>query len=273
MSLYDIIEEINDRQITKTETGDTRIIGVMVGIVAKNYHPSMGGRVCVTIPTRDETANELQWARVAMPSSGKKWGHYFLPEIGDQVLLAFEGGNIERPYVIGCLPMDNNSFLTGSVDSGNQYKRIVTKHGSSLTFEDSTIASDGSQDKITLSTAQEKHTVCLDNAMSKISITDKDGNNKIEINTMSGNGAMTIKAANSLTIQVGSTIKITMNGDSGAVKISAQQVTIEASNKVGLSSDGMVQIEGAQVMEKASAMYKQESGGMLTISGTPIRLG
>lgn len=273
MSLYDIIEEINDRQITKTEMGDTRVIGVMVGIVAKNYHPNMGGRVCVTIPTRDETANELQWARVAMPYSGKKWGHYFLPEIGDQVLLAFEGGNIERPYVIGCLPMDNNSFLTGSVDASNQYKRIVTKHGSTLTFEDSNLSPDGSQDKITLSTANGSHTVCLDNAMSKISVTDKKGANQIVLSTMEGNGSVSIKAANSLTIEVGSTIKITMNGESGSVKISAQQVTIEGSNKIDLSSDGMIKVEGAQVSEKASAMYKQESGGMFSISGAPVKIG
>ena len=84
---------------------------------------------------------------------------------------------------------------------------------------------------------------------------------------------MNIKAANSLTIEVGSTIKLTLNGDSGSVKISAQQITLEGSNKVGLSSDGMVQVEGAQVTEKASAMYKQESGGMFSISGTPVRIG
>ena len=175
--------------------------------------------------------------------------------------------------MIGCLPLDNNQFLTGSVDSGNQYKRIVTKHGSAITFEDSTVASDGSQDKITISTAGESHTVRLDNAGSKISITDKGGKNKIEISTLDGNGAMNIKAANSLTIEVGSTIKLTLNGDSGSVKISAQQITLEGSNKVGLSSDGMVQVEGAQVTEKASAMYKQESGGMFSISGTPVRIG
>ena len=81
MGLYDIIDEITERQVTKTETGDNRIWGVMVGIVAKNYDPNsaaaggtssgtdaMDGRVCVTIPTRDKDANELRWARVAMPS-------------------------------------------------------------------------------------------------------------------------------------------------------------------------------------------------------------
>lgn len=273
MSLYDVIEEINNRQITQTETGDTRVLGVMVGIVAKNYHPNMGGRVCVTIPTRDENANELQWARVAMLSSGKSWGHYFLPEIGDQVLLAFEGGHIERPYVIGCLPKDNDLFLTKSVDSANQIKRIVTKHGSSLTFEDSSLSPDGSQDKITIETAKGNHTVCLDNAMSKISISDKAGTNKIEVSTMTGNGAINIKAANSLTITVGTTIKVTLNGDSGTVSISAQQVQIEGSGAVNISSDGMVKVDAAQVTEKASAMYKQESNGMFSITGSPIKIG
>ena len=56
MSLYDVIDEITERQATKTETGDTRVYGVMVGIVAMNYHPDMGGRICVTIPARDEGA-------------------------------------------------------------------------------------------------------------------------------------------------------------------------------------------------------------------------
>ena len=63
MGLYDIIDEITERQVTKTETGDNRIWGVMVGIVAKNFDPNstasggansgaeaMDGRVCVTIP-------------------------------------------------------------------------------------------------------------------------------------------------------------------------------------------------------------------------------
>ena len=149
MALYDIIDEITERQVTKTETGDNRIWGVMVGIVAKNFDPNssagggtgsnsgadaMDGRVCVTIPTRDKKANELKWARVAMPSGGSKWGHYFLPEVGDQVLLAFEGGNIEKPYVIGCVQKYSNAFLKKAVDKNNQFKKIVTRHGSHITF-------------------------------------------------------------------------------------------------------------------------------------------
>ena len=71
MGLYDIMDEIAAKQVTKSETGDNRILGVVVGIVAKNYDQSMPGRICVQVPVRDDEANELQWARLAMPSSGK----------------------------------------------------------------------------------------------------------------------------------------------------------------------------------------------------------
>ena len=163
MGLYDILDEITERQITKTETGDNRIWGVMLGIVASNYHKDMAGRICVTIPTRDKDANELQWARLAMPSSGEMWGHYFLPETGDQVLLAFEGGHIEKPYVIGCVPRDSNKFLKDSIDEKNQKKRIVTRHGTVILFEDDSNEEEGKKDKFTISTAGNALQLMIDN--------------------------------------------------------------------------------------------------------------
>ena len=90
MALFDVIDEIAEKQVLKTETGDNRIFGIVVGQVVKNYDKDMPGRVCVSIFTRDKEANELKWARVAMPSSGSKWGHYFLPEVGDHVLVCFD---------------------------------------------------------------------------------------------------------------------------------------------------------------------------------------
>ena len=60
MGLFDVIDQIAENQIMKTETGDNRIFGVVVGVVAKNYDKDMPGRVCVTIPVRDKDANELQ---------------------------------------------------------------------------------------------------------------------------------------------------------------------------------------------------------------------
>ncbi|MDR1246496.1 MAG: phage baseplate assembly protein V [Clostridiales Family XIII bacterium] len=270
MSLYDIIDEISERSATKTETGDTRVYGVMIGVVAKNYDKDMPGRVCVSVPTRDKEKNELKWARQAQPSSGAKWGHYFLPEIGDQVLLSFEGGNIEKPYIIGCIPKDNAKFLSGSVDEQNQIKRIMTKTGNVISFEDNK-EGDGAKDKINIETAGRSHDLLLDNENKLIRLTDKAKENMLEIKTESGQ--MTIKAKSRLTIEVGDRIKMTFNGESGAVKLEANELSLQVSGQFKAKSDGMIKIDGAQMSMSASSMFKAESGGMVNISGAPIKIG
>mgnify|MGYP004685922159 FL=1 len=286
MGLYDIIDEITERQVTKTETGDNRIWGVTVGIVAKNFDPNstaaggsnsgadaMDGRVCVTIPTRDADANELKWARVAMPSSGSKWGHYFLPEVGDQVLLAFEGGNIEKPYVIGCISRTADKFLKDSVDKDNQFKRIVTRHGTSIIFEDNSSAEDGSKDKLTLETAGKKLQILMDNENEKIRIGDKAKEDFIEMYTAEGSGTLKVQIKSKIEFKVGDKITVTMNGESGAVSIKADSIRLEGGNGVTVKSDSAVKLEAPQVAANASSALKLESSGTATVSGSTVSVG
>ncbi len=270
MSFYDIIGEISDKQATKTQTGDTRIYGVVIGVVTKNYDKNMPGRVCVNIPTRDAEANVLKWARQALPGSGSDWGYYFLPEVGDQVLLAFEGGSIEKPYIIGCLPKDNSKLLSKTVDESNQFKRIMTKNGSAVIFEDNK-EGDGEKDKITVETAGQSHQILMDNENKVIRVSDKKKENMVELSTESGQ--MVIKAKSKLTIQVGDNIKMIFNGDSGAVQIQAKDFSVQASNSLQMKTDSTLKLQGAQINQSASSMYKAESSGMVTISGSPIKLG
>lgn len=270
MGLFDVIDEIAEKQIMKTDTGDNRIFGVMTGIVAKNYDKDMPGRVCVTIPVRDKDANELQWARVSLPSSGKSWGHYFLPEVGDQVLLAFEQGNIEKPYVIGCIPKDSNQFLSKSVDEKNQYKRIVTKNGNSILFQDNS-EGEGEKDKIQIITAKSKHSISLDNEKNTISIKDKEGKNQIVIKTQ--DGTMEIKAEKKLVIQVGDNLKLTMNGSTGAVQLDCSKMTVKADSSITLDSSGTARMNGTNISMEASSMLKAESNGAAIIGGSPIKIG
>lgn len=286
MGLYDIIDEITEKNITKTETGDNRIWGVMVGIVAKNFDPNstssggmasgvdaMDGRVCVTIPTRDTNANELKWARVAMPSSGGKWGHYFLPEVGDQVLLAFEGGNIEKPYVIGCIPKTTDKFLKDSVDKDNQFKRIVTRHGTSIIFEDNSGDESGLKDKLTLETAGKKLQILMDNENEKIRIGDKAKEDFIEMYTKEGSGTLTVQIKSKITIKVGDKITVTLNGESGAVSVKADSIRLEGSNGITAKSDSAVKMEAPQVAASASSALKLESSGTATVSGSTVSVG
>lgn len=286
MGLYEILDEITERQITKTETGDNRIWGVMVGIVAKNYDPNstaaggansgadaMDGRVCVTIPTRDDKANELKWARVAMPSSGSKWGHYFLPEVGDQVLLAFEGGNIEKPYVIGCIPRTADKFLKGSVDKDNQFKRIVTRHGTTILFEDNSKDEEGRKDKLTLETAGKTLQILMDNENEKIRIGDKAREDFIEMYTHEGSGTLKVQIKSKIEIKVGDKITMTLNGESGAVSIKADSILLEGGNNVKVQSDSSVKLEAPQVAASASSSLKLNSSGTASVSGSTVSVG
>ena len=153
-----------------------------------NYDQERSGRVCVSIHTRDSDANVLKWAKVAEPYIGKSWGMFFLPEVGDQVLVAFDQGNIERPYVIGCIPKDSDKFLTKSKDEQNQKKRIVTRHGNAIEFFDGE-ADEGTaekKDSITITTPESKHSIVLNDEKQIITIKDKDENCKIEMKTKDG---------------------------------------------------------------------------------------
>ena len=270
MALFDIIDDIAEKQVQKTETGDNRISGVVVGIVAKNYDLDMPGRICVEVPTRDENANELKWARVAMPYSGSQWGFYFLPEVGDQVLLAFEQGNIEKPYVIGCIPKDNNSFLKQSADEKNQFKNIITKNGNTLAFEDEA-SGKGTKDKITIHTAGRAHCLELDNADKVIRFSDQEKKNVVEM--MTEQGHMTIKAEKIMKIQVGTTIELTLNGNNGTVSITGTKLDLDFKDSIAARANTSVDITAANITQDANGMMKVNSNGLVNIQGNPIKIG
>ena len=270
MGFYDIIDDIAQKQVIKTETGDNRIFGVVIGIVTDNYDESMQGRVCVNIPGRDQDANNLKWARVAMPSSGKKWGHYFLPEVGDQVLVAFEQGNIEKPYIIGCIPRSNDSFMTRASDKDNQYKKIVTKNGNTIEFKDANDG-DGEKDVISIYTPGKKHKFIMDNEKKEILISDEKGENEIDFKTE--NGKMVIKANQNLEIDVGDNIKITMNGSNGTVTVDCSKVNVKTSGDTVVNASGNAKVSGTNISLEAGTALKLNSSGAAKITGTPIQIG
>lgn len=270
MSLYDVLDDISQRKILKTDMGDNRVFGVMVGSVAKNYDKDHAGYVFVKIPTRDTDDSIFQWARVAMASAGKSWGQYFIPEVDDQVLLAFEDGLFERPYVIACLPKDSDSYLKAGFNENNQIKGIYTRTGNTIQFDDCD-DDKGAKDKITIKTGGDAHEIIMDNENSKIVISDKDGKNSVTM--MTEKGKMTIKSATDLTIQIGDGVTMKMSDQTGAVSIQCKSFKVEASNQISLKTDGSMKLEGSQVQAAANSMLKLESSGMVKVSGTPVSVG
>ena len=272
MGIYDVLGEMTQKQVMKTENGDNRIFGAVIGTVTNNYAQEMPGRVCVEIPTRDSQHNELKWARVAMPSSGSTWGHYFLPEVGDQVLVVFEQGNIEKPYIIGCIPKDNNQFLTKSVDEKNTYKKIITKHGSTVLFTDvgDDSASNGEKDKIAIYTPEKAHNFLMDNENKVISVFDKEKKNIIEMKTEAGE--VLVNCEKKITMKVGDNITVTMSGSTGTVEIKAKKFKVSEVDGIEMEANKQFKVSAATSVMSGSSSAKI-SGGPVTIEGSPIKIG
>ena len=78
-----------------------RVAGVAIGIVTSVNDPEGRGRVRLNFPWLD--LNSSDWAPVAAPMAGSKRGVFFMPEVDDEVLVAFEHGDFDHPFVVGFL--------------------------------------------------------------------------------------------------------------------------------------------------------------------------
>jgi hypothetical protein len=97
-----MIAEQLDRIDGELDALQQKFFGVAVGQVINILDPMTLGRVQVRLPFLD-AADLSPWARVAVPMAGIGHGHYFIPNLMDEVLVAFEHGDVNAPYIIGSL--------------------------------------------------------------------------------------------------------------------------------------------------------------------------
>jgi type VI secretion system secreted protein VgrG len=108
------------------------IAGPTTGTVVDNVDPERMGRLKVRLRWHD-AGESTRWLRMTVPYSGNTRGLQFLPEVGDEVLVAFELGDPERPIIIGALW---NGKDLAPTDEKNAAKRIVTRSGNTVQFFD-----------------------------------------------------------------------------------------------------------------------------------------
>jgi hypothetical protein len=94
--------ELLDPPVEDNEPAPKRFYGVTTGRVIDLVDPMFLGRVQVQLPFID-FLDLSPWARIAVPMSGPLCGVSFLPQFGDEVLVAFEQGDVNVPYIIGSL--------------------------------------------------------------------------------------------------------------------------------------------------------------------------
>jgi len=202
--------------------------GVTIGLVTNNKDPDGLGRIKVKFPWLSQT-EESYWARVLSPMAGNDRGIYFLPEVDDEVLVAFEQGNMSLPYILGALwngkdkpPFQNN-------DGKNNLRAIKSRSGHQIILDDT----EGEE---------------------KITIQDKTGKNKIIIN--SKDNQMDIKVEKDLTIEAKGKILL---------KSSNNDVSIECKN-LSIKTQQNYQLEvGANCKIKAKSKYELEAQSGLDI--------
>ncbi|MGP8323109.1 MAG: phage baseplate assembly protein V [Methanosarcinaceae archaeon] len=174
MSLLDLVTD---------RSTDSKINGAVIGIVTNNKDPEGLGRIRVKFPwlSNDDESN---WARVASLMAGKGRGIFILPEIDDEVLVIFEHGNINMPYIIGSLWNGKDIPPEINSDGKNNIRMIKSRSGHVIRIDDT----DGNE-KIEIVDKTEKNMITIDTKNNKISIiSDKD------IEMSAPNGKITIDA-------------------------------------------------------------------------------
>lgn len=163
--------------------------GVALALVTQNRDPDGLGRVKLRYPWHHQS-NESDWVRIAVTMAGAARGTLFLPEVGDEVLVAFEREDMRFPYVIGALWNGKDKPPHDNADGHNDLRVLTTRKGHTLLFDDAS-----AKGRIELRLNDGKLLSIDDDG---ITLDDQAGN-RIAID--SKGGAMTLQAASKLTLK------------------------------------------------------------------------
>ncbi|EXI67915.1 MAG: Rhs element Vgr protein [Candidatus Accumulibacter adjunctus] len=216
-----------------------RWYGVFPALVTDLKDPDGQGRVKVTLPwapDSDDSRYEA-WARLATLMGGNNRGSWFVPDTNDEVLVAFEGGDPRRPYVLGGLWNGSDQPPDSMDGGGNNYRKVLrSRNGVKLTLDDQ----DG-QEKMILETPGGQK------------VTLKDGPGAIEIEDSNGNSVKLESSG----ITVNASAKVTINASQ--IAISAGLVTVDA----GMSRfSGVLQADTVISNSVISASYTPGAGNI-----------
>lgn len=213
--------------------------GLYPALVSDIKDPDGQGRVKVVLPWSPDTGSGRYeaWARLATMMGGKNRGSWFVPDVNDEVLIGFEGGDPRRPYVIGGLWNGSDTPPESMDGAGNNYRKTLrSRNGVKVVLDDT----DG-QEMVELSTPGGQK------------ITLKDGPGYVEVIDSNGNSVK----LDSSGVTVNCAAKV--NVSASTVEISAGMVTVNA----GMSKfSGVVQADTVISNSVVSASYTPGAGNI-----------
>ena len=182
-----------------------------MGRVVENADPLGLGRVRVQMVWQEAGSEKTPWIRLLQPHSGSGKGFYFVPEIGEEVLVGFQGGNAEKPYVIGA--QYNGKEKSGYADKENSIKAVHTRSGHKLVFteDESILITDKSGNEILLDTKGSNITITAPETMT-LNAKNLNINVSQNMTTNVGNNMIT-NVTNDTTISIGGNHQIDIEKD------------------------------------------------------------
>lgn len=244
---------------------------IVVGIVTNIEDDKNLGRIKVKYPWLSDN-DESFWARVVSPMGGAARGFYFLPEVDDEVLVAFEHGDIRRPYVLGALWNGKDAPVEGNdaaVEGGKVIHRIIkTRIGHTILLDDK---DDKGEMKMTTKsghfltlndrdenvTAQTKdgHKVLLDDQNGQIVVVDKTGSNKMTI--QSSDNSITIECQGNFSVKA--TGKVNIEGQAGVTVTTPAQMSIHSDSQIKMDASAEIAIDGGAMTDIKGGLVKINS--------------
>jgi uncharacterized protein involved in type VI secretion and phage assembly len=215
----------------------TRITGVVIGLVKDVDDPDGDGRIRVAFPWLGSDILS-GWAPVAAPLGGKDRGYFYLPEIDDEALVAFEMGDFDHPFVLGFLHNGVDKPPTGGIDkhvrriksvaghvvdlddrSGSEKVHVKTNGGHLLDLRDSDAT-------IEIATAGGQ----------KVTMTDRPA--QIELKTAAGTTATMTDAPSQVSVQTVTGVQVTVSDTGITINAASVPVTVNAmSAQVNAAAD------------------------------------
>jgi phage protein D/phage baseplate assembly protein gpV len=207
-----------------------RIYGVVVGLVTDNKDPDDNGRVKVKYPWLGDDAVSY-WARIARPSAGKDYGFVWIPEVDEEVVVAFEHGDINFPLVVGSLwngkdKMPSKTVSGASEDGKITRHALISPGGHQIVFYDK-----DDDAGIQITTKDKKYRIVL-GASEKKMVIYAEGDVRMETK-----GKLDMKVDKDFTLAV-----------NGAITIDGKKsVDIKASSSMNIQSQSTVAVKGSKV--------------------------
>ncbi|MCA0457955.1 MAG: VgrG-related protein [Chloroflexi bacterium] len=230
-TMADLVDRAHSEQRTKQLWG-----GIVIGIVTNNNDPDGMGRAKVKFPWLDDSL-ESNWARVSMPGAGSSQGLIWLPEVNDEVLVAFEHSDFDFPYIVGA--------VWNGKDKPPEAIGTLVKNG---------------KVEVRMMKTRLGHIIKL---------TDSDSDKKIEIIGLAGDKIEFDETAKKITIDSKADIDIKAVGNmkltaSGNLDLTATGNVKMQGAQVSVSATGMFEVKGAT--------GKVESSGPMAVKGAIVNI-